>query len=101
MNKKLIRNRYKKKIELINRYNQKYYNENTSDVTDSDYDELKKEIILLEKNYDFLKDQKSPSITVGHKPLKHFKKALHKVPMLSLGNAFNEIDLINFEKKNT
>ena len=99
MNKKLIRNRYKKKIELINRYNQKYYNENTSDVTDSDYDELKKEIILLEKNYDFLKDQKSPSITVGHKPLKHFKKALHKVPMLSLGNAFNEIDLINFEKK--
>jgi DNA ligase (NAD+) len=101
MNKEIIRNVYKKKIKLIKDYNQKYYNENLSLIPDSDYDKLKKEIILLEKKYNFLKDKNSPSIVVGHKPLKHFKKALHKAPMLSLSNAFNEEDLINFEKKIT
>ena len=99
MNKKLIRNIYKKKIALIKNYNKKYYNENISDIADSDFDELKREIISLEKNYNFLKDENSPSITVGHKPLRHFKKAAHRVPMLSLGNAFTEQDLENFEKK--
>ena len=101
MNKEIIRNEYKKKIRLIKNYNQKYYNENLSVIPDSDYDKLKKEIILLEKKYNFLKDKNSPSIIVGHKPLKHFKKALHRAPMLSLSNAFSEEDLINFEKKIT
>ena len=101
MNKEIIRNEYKKKIRLIKNYNQKYYNENLSVILDSDYDKLKKEIILLEKKYNFLKDKNSPSIIVGHKPLKHFKKALHRAPMLSLSNAFSEEDLINFEKKIT
>ena len=41
----------------------------------------------------------SPSNSVGFKPSKVFKKVKHSVPMLSLGNAFNEDDLINFEKK--
>ena len=99
MNKGIIRNEYNKKIRLINDYNKKYYNENLSVVPDSDYDVLKKEIILLEKKYNFLKDKNSPSIIVGHKPLKHFKKAIHRVPMLSLSNAFSEEDLKNFEKK--
>jgi DNA ligase (NAD+) len=99
MNKEIIRNEYKKKIRLIKNYNQKYYNENLSVILDSDYDKLKKEIILLEKKYNFLKDKNSPSIIVGHKPLKHFRKALHRAPMLSLSNAFSEEDLINFEKK--
>jgi DNA ligase (NAD+) len=99
MNKEVIKNNYKKKIRLIKNYNQKYYNENLSIIPDSDYDQLKKEIILLEKKYNFLKDINSPSIVVGHKPLKHFKKSMHKIPMLSLSNAFTEEDLVNFEKK--
>ena len=101
MNKEIIRDEYKKKIRLIKNYNQKYYNENLSVIPDSDYDKLKQKIILLEKKYNFLKDKNSPSIIVGHKPLKHFKKALHRAPMLSLSNAFSEEDLINFEKKIT
>ena len=60
---------------------------------------LKKEIIRFRKNYNFLKSKNSPSKIVGFKPSKNFKKSLHKVPMLSLGNAFSEEDLINFEKK--
>ena len=99
MTKDLIKKKYHQKINLINNYNQKYYNESISKITDESYDILKKEIIDLENNYNFLKDQNSPSITVGHKPSKNFKKIPHKVPMLSLANAFSEDDLQNFEKK--
>ena len=100
MDKNLIKKKYQKKINLYNYYNKKYYNDNISEITDSDYDKLKKDILDFEKQYKFLKSNKSPLITVGYKPSKNFKKIKHKVPMLSLANAFNEEDLVNFEKKN-
>ena len=99
MNTRLIKDKYKEKIKLINSYNKKYYNDDVSEIPDSEYDELKKKIILLEEKYNFLKDKNSPSLNVGHKPLRHFRKAAHRVPMLSLSNAFSEEDLKNFEKK--
>jgi len=68
-------------------------------VSDKEYDELKSEILELEKKYGF-DDLKSPSVKVGYKPSKKFEKFKHKVKMLSLSNAFNEEDLINFQKKN-
>jgi DNA ligase (NAD+) len=94
-----IKNKYLNKIKLINHYNKKYFDENISSVPDSDYDLLKKELIVLEEKYPYLKNSKSPSSKVGYTPSKNFKKVTHKVPMLSLGNAFSENDLINFEKK--
>ena len=99
MNKKEIQNQYKKKIKLISKYNKSYYNESNSLISDSEYDELKEEILFLEKKYNFLKSKNSPSKIVGHKPSKNFNKDLHRIPMLSLSNAFTEEDLINFEKK--
>ena len=99
MNKKKIQLKYEKKIKLINKYNKNYYDKNNSLVTDSDYDDLKKEILLLEEEFKFLKSELSPSNLVGFKPSKNFTKISHRVPMLSLANAFIEDDLINFEKK--
>jgi DNA ligase (NAD+) len=99
MNEKIIRKNYFKKIKLIHHYNKKYFDDNISEISDSEYDLLKKEIFLLEKKFSFLKSKKSPSISVGYKPSKNFKKSFHRVAMLSLGNIFNETDLINFEKK--
>jgi DNA ligase (NAD+) len=99
MNKKEIETEYKKKIRLISEYNEFYYDKSSPKISDQNYDELKKDILVLEKKYPFLKSNKSPSKTIGYKPSKNFKKALHRVPMLSLANAFNEDDLINFEKK--
>ncbi len=99
MRNQLIWREYNKKLKLINYYNKKYYNENISEITDSEYDLLKQEIVYLEKKNKFLKSKDSPTVKIGHKPSKNFKKARHKVPMLSLSNAFNEEDLINFEKK--
>ena len=99
MDSDLIKKKYKKKLDLIKYYNQKYYNENISEISDSDYDILKKELITLEKKYGFLKSKYSPQIQVGYKPSKNFKKVTHRVSMLSLANAFTEEDLNNFEKK--
>ncbi len=99
MDKKNIKNIYILKINLLKKYNQAYFNNNNPLVSDEEYDYLKKEILDLEIKYSFLSSKYSPSKNVGFKPSKNFKKSLHKTPMLSLGNAFLEEDLINFEKK--
>ena len=94
-----INQKYLKKIKLLQKYNKHYYNLNNPLIDDFKFDKLKSEIIDLEKKYNFLKHKSSPSNSVGFKPSKIFKKVKHKTPMLSLGNAFTEEDLINFEKK--
>ena len=94
-----IKKEYLKKIKLVKKYNQLYYDESRPEISDSQFDKLKKEIIDLENKYSFLDDRDSPSKIVGFKPSKNFKKIRHKIPMLSLSNAFNEEDLFNFEKK--
>ena len=99
MNKKKIEIQYSEKIRLFNKYNKFYYDKSKPLVSDEEYDQLKKNILLFEKEYDFLKSKDSPSKIVGYKPSKNFKKALHRVPMLSLANAFDEEDLFNFEKR--
>ena len=99
MTKKKIEDYYKKKIKLYNQYSKSYYDKSNPEVSDQEFDNLKKEILELEKKNKFLKSKNSPSLTVGYKPSKNFKKVKHKVPMLSLSNAFSEEDLINFEKK--
>jgi DNA ligase (NAD+) len=99
MNKKKILLEYQKKIKSLIEYNKNYYDANKSLVTDKEYDELKKNILILESNYSFLNSENSPSKTVGFKPSKNFQKLPHKVPMLSLSNAFDKKDLINFEKR--
>jgi DNA ligase (NAD+) len=99
MNNSFIKKNYLIKIKKIQEHNSHYYEKNKPIISDSDYDQLKRKIIILEKNFSFLKNKNSPSNTVGFKPSKNFKKVKHKVPMLSLGNIFNEEDLKNFEKK--
>ena len=99
MNKKEILKKYKNKIELLTKYNLYYYDKSSPLVSDQVYDKLKKEIVLLEKENNFLISKNSPTKIVGFKPSKNFKKILHKVPMLSLANAFSEEDLLNYEKK--
>ena len=99
INRETIKRDYIKKIQLFTKYNEYYYDKNETVISDSDFDLLKKEIIYLEKTHSFLKDKYSPNKVVGFKPSKNFQKIKHKIPMLSLGNAFNEEDLKNFEKK--
>ena len=99
MEKKKLIKLYKFKIKEINHHNFLYYEKSEPKLSDSSFDNLKKEILDLEKKYKFLKSKDSPSNSIGYKPSKNFKKVSHKVPMLSLSNAFTEEDLFNFEKR--
>ena len=99
MQKVLIKKKYLKKISKLQNLNKAYYEKNSPNITDREFDLLKNEILSLEKKYKFLNSDQSPSQSVGFKPSKNFKKVKHIVPMLSLSNAFNEEDLENFEKK--
>jgi len=94
-----IKKNYLIKIKKFKDYNKSYYEKSKPKINDTEFDKLKIEILDLEKKYNFLNNSYSPSNTVGFKPSKNFKKIKHKVPMLSLGNAFDEEDLKNFEKK--
>jgi len=99
MKKKDIVETYLKKIKLIKKYNKYYYDKSNPKVSDQEFDQIKKTIIDLEKKFTFLKSIDSPNNSVGFEPSRNFKKVKHKVPMLSLGNVFDEEDLNNFEKK--
>ncbi len=99
MDKNKIKKDYNEKIKNLVKLNKYYYDLSKPLVNDNEYDQIKEEILSLEKKYDFLESTNSPSKIVGFKPSKTFKKVFHRVPMLSLSNAFNEEDLINFEKK--
>ena len=90
---------YKRKIKEFQKHNKLYYDKSAPAISDREFDELKADIISLEKKYSFLRSTKSPSDSVGFKPSKNFEKFKHKVRMLSLSNAFDREDLINFEKK--
>ncbi len=99
MDKNKVKKEYNKKIQNLVKLNKHYYELSKPLVNDYEYDQIKADILSLEKKYDFLESANSPSKIVGFKPSKTFKKVLHRVPMLSLSNAFDEEDLVNFEKK--
>ncbi len=94
-----IKKYYNKKINELKKHNKLYFEKNSPQISDKDYDEIKREIFDLEKKYSYLKNNLSPSNSVGYSPSKNFVKSKHRVKMLSLSNAFNKEDLKNFEKK--
>jgi len=90
---------YKKKLNLIKKYNKLYYGKDAPSVSDSEYDKLKSEIVDIENENKFLKQIGSVTEIIGTKPTNKFKKIKHIVPMLSLSNAFNIEDMKDFLKK--
>ena len=99
MKKHEIIKNYNYKLKELFNHNKLYYDKSKPIISDSKYDKLKYDILELENKYKFLKNNKSPDKVVGYKPSRSFEKYKHKVPMLSLSNAFSKNDLINFEKK--
>ena len=94
-----IKKYYKEKIEELLKHNKFYFEKSSPKISDKRYDELKKEILDLEKKFPYLISNNSPSRTLGFTPSKNFIKSNHRVKMLSLSNAFDIEDLENFEKK--
>ncbi len=68
-------------------------------IPDTEFDRLFQQLIELEKQYPSLIVLDSPTQRVGARPLSEFRNAQHSVPMLSLENAFDEEQVINFERR--
>ena len=83
----------------IQNYDYHYYVLDEPLISDSEYDRLIQELINLEKQYPELITPDSPTQRVGGKPLPKFNSIQHRQPLLSLENAFNESDLLEFHRR--
>lgn len=83
----------------IERHNRLYYEDDNPGITDAEYDFLFQELKNLEASFPELARQDSPAVRVGGKPLARFSQITHRVPMLSLDNAFTEGDILEFDKR--
>ena len=100
MNKKkdLVKE-FKKKVEQLKKHNYLYFNKDKPIISDAEYDKLKKNINNLENKNNFLKELNLLKNIVGSSPSNKFKKIQHLKPMLSLSNAFDKNDMVDFIKK--
>ena len=73
-----------------------YFQEDAPSMSDADYDALRKRNMAIEARFPALVRPDSPSLRVGAKPAERFAKVVHRVPMLSLDNAFDDEDVVDF-----
>ncbi len=85
--------------ELLGRANQAYHREDAPEISDAEYDALKLRNAALEAAFPALKRADSPSDQVGAAPSEGFGKITHAIPMLSLGNAFEDGDVTEFDAR--
>ncbi|MBO0929689.1 NAD-dependent DNA ligase LigA [Fibrella aquatilis] len=83
----------------LNYYNDQYYQHSQSVVDDFTFDKLLEELQALESQHPNLKRPDSPTARVGGTISKEFATVYHRFPMLSLGNTYNETDLIEFDNR--
>ncbi|SFM11794.1 DNA ligase (NAD+) [Gracilibacillus orientalis] len=83
----------------LNEYNHQYHVLDNPSVSDAEYDTKMKELKAIEAEFPDLVTPDSPSQRIGGEPIDAFEKVPHRVPMLSLGNAFNEEELKDFDRR--
>ena len=84
---------------LIAEADKAYYADDRPKLTDAEYDALRRRNALIERQFPKLKRADSPSARVGAAPSTRFEKAAHARPMLSLDNAFDDVDVREFEAR--
>ncbi len=93
----------KKRIDelkaLINEHDYRYYVLDAPTISDIEYDVLMRELQRLEAAHPALTSADSPTQRVGGQPLAQFHKVQHQYPLMSLGNAFNEEELYDFDRR--
>lgn len=85
--------------ETLNHHSHLYHTLDKPELPDAEYDKLFNELISLEEKNPELQSADSPTLRVGGQPLDKFEKVTHRQAMLSLGNAFEEKDLLDFDKR--
>ena len=85
--------------DLLGRANAAYHTQDAPDLSDAEYDRLKRRNQAIEERFPRLKRADSPSDKVGAAPAEGFGKVRHDVAMLSLGNAFEDEDVVDFDAR--
>jgi len=80
----------------IAEHDRRYYSEDAPTISDAEYDALRRRNLAIEQAFPHLVREDSPSKRVGAPPVEKFEKVRHRVPMLSLDNAFSDEDVIDF-----
>ena len=88
-----------KLVSLLNRYAHEYYTKDAPSVSDSEYDQLYRELVSLEEQYPNEILPESPTHRVGGKVLDGFEKYQHQYPLYSLQDAFSRAELIAFDER--
>ncbi|MBU8772607.1 NAD-dependent DNA ligase LigA [Cytobacillus oceanisediminis] len=99
MDLQLAEKKVKDLHNLLNQYNYEYHVLDQPSVPDAEYDRLMRDLIELEEQFPELKTEDSPTQRVGGEILDMFEKVEHQSQMLSLGNAFSEQDLRDFDRR--
>jgi len=83
----------------LNRHNHSYYVLDNPSIPDAEYDQLFRELQALEQAHPELNTPDSPTQRVGAAPLPLFEQVTHSIPMLSLGNGFEDNDIVEFDRR--
>ena len=86
-------------VPLLRRANELYYVADAPELTDSEYDNLMRELVAIETAFPALVTPDSPTQRVGAAPAGTFGEVVHGRPMLSLGNVFDEDELRAFDQR--
>jgi len=92
-------NQHGELTKQIHYHDKKYHQEDSPEITDQEYDKLRRELEVLVAKYPYVEEliqYESLAKEVGAAPREGFKKVKHAVPMLSLSNVFSEADLNDF-----
>ncbi|MBU1027059.1 MAG: NAD-dependent DNA ligase LigA [Candidatus Margulisbacteria bacterium] len=99
MDKKQAKQEIDKLSKKINHHDYLYYALDKPEIADAQYDKLFRQLKDIEKEFPELLSPDSPTQRVGGQPLKSFKTYTHKKPLLSLDNAMNEEELLDFDRR--
>ncbi len=80
----------------ISEHDRRYYQQDQPTISDAEYDALRKRYNAIEARFPDLRTLESLSLKIGAAPTGKFKKVRHAVPMLSLDNAFEDQDVVDF-----
>ena len=95
----MIEKRIDELVKLLNKASYEYYALDNPTITDQEYDSLMDELIRLETQNPSLVRSDSPTVKIGTEVISEFKKVTHEIPMMSLGDIFNEEEVIAFDEK--
>ena len=97
--KMVVKDKIKALREALEQHNYNYYVLSAPTISDREFDEMMKELQVLEESHPEYADPHSPTQRVGSDLSKEFEQVVHKYPMLSLGNTYSEDEVKDFYER--